>query len=449
MPQSREEAFIELVSYANQYFHGLNAETSVGKVFGEKLQEIKKAYHQVDKFKYTGIVPEEAKSEKNGLVLAGAGIVFWAVFFLIMPENVNIRYTYAFVLAIAAQIITKEYFLGMVPCAAYIVGVLTGTVIYMIPVHMAVLALYSLEKKFGKQRKFKQRKDTLSSGRNNLLRLQAEINKMLPDVRKELQNYADQWYERNTSVLIPEDKKDFMGKDFPAAFWWQVSPEDLYEIDHIFGCEKYGNWETRLVHRSSGQEFDASEEYSPIFAQKETVKGKISNYFPIRNGYKVYDLISRVTFVSAQAQTVQYEVPAHSQMSKLAVNMGVMSLAHSIDKTYNQGKISYGDYRTLANEMFGLGMLAAEYGKETKTEEITEYIPIHNHSNFWTGQVVLKEIEPGSNVYSLWYYACQLPHMFENFEALRDINIGYIDCDFWTCNPYFLARFFSEFPDAV
>lgn len=105
-------------------------------------------------------------------------------------------------------------------------------------------------------------------------------------------------------------------------------------------------------------------------------------------------------------------------------------------------------HRRLANEAFGLGLLAADFNNETTTESYTEYIPIRNHSNFWTGQIVVKKIQGVENMYGLYNYRCLLPHLFENLEAFHDLQIGYIDWDAWAYNPYFVARFYAEFPYA-
>lgn len=447
MADLRQNALVNLANAVNSYLHGFS-DMPVGKKYAEKIYEIKQAYASVNNTKYDAIIPADTRTEKAGLLTAAAGLIGWVIFFLMMTENTNAQITFIIVLLIAVFVVTKEHLLSVIPLFVYIAAAFMGAVTTVVPIHMAVVALYFLSKMSKKKGNSKKIGNIYESGKANLIRLQKELNSMLPQIRKELQQMEEEWYQENASVLQAEDRKDFMGKDFPPAFWWQVTLEDLYEIDSIFSCNRYGSWESKLVERSQGSEFDASEEYTPLFAQGLVAEGKISKYFPPSQGYKVYDVISRVTGVSATEQTVQYEVPAHSALSRMAVNMSVLGFAGQVDSAYNRGEISSADHRQLANESFALGWLASEYGNEKKTEEMTEYIPIHYHTNFWTGQIVLKAIE-GQKVYGLYYYSGQLPHLFENLEAMQTLPIGYIDIDYYNSNPYFLAKFFSEFPNCV
>lgn len=446
MANTREQALQQLAAEVNYYLHGFNDDTAVGKKYKTKLDEIKKAYYDVVHYRYEGVVCEDTSREKNGFKLAVIGMILWLVLFQFMPDKYGVQLTVLIALAIAAQIITKDGALGGAFIVVYIIGSWFSITKILLLIHMALVALFSWKNFRKKGNEFQKKNTVFNRGAVHLKQIQKELNDLLPEIRKELQFYADKWYEENASVLTEEDRKDFLGKDCPPGFWWQVDINDIYKIDEIFGCEKYGDWETKLVERNNKDEFDASEEYCPMYEPNPEIKGKISQYL---NGEgKIYDIISRVTFLHSTAQTVQYQVPAHSGMERAWVNLSIMNFAHNVDKAYNEGAISYGEHRRLANEAFGLGLLAADFNNETTTESYTEYIPIRNHSNFWTGQIVVKKIQGVENMYGLYNYRCLLPHLFENLEAFHDLQIGYIDWDAWAYNPYFVARFYAEFPYA-
>ncbi len=450
MANTREEALSALSAYVSSYMQGLHKETGTGKEYADKLKGIKTAYYWVERLKGSANQEPDVISERNGLIAAVIALVGWAVCYLMMPDKMGVHAVFLILLCIAAKLTTQDDILSWVPICVYVAGSFFGLNKYFVLVHILLIAGHSLLHMTRKKRDAQSITDRYNTNRENLNRLQRELNGLLPRIRQELQEYADQWREDNEAVLQEEDRFDFLGEDFPAAFWWQVTEEELNRLDQIFTCNRYGSWETKLVSREPGGEFEALEEYDPLFAQSELTEGKASDYFPADQGFVIYDIVSRLTVVSARTETVQYEVPAHSSLERMAVNMGVLSLAHETDQAYNEGQISSAEHKRLANEVFGLSLLAADYSNATKSETMNEYIPVHAHTNIWTGQIVLKKYEEGGDVlYGLQCYSCQLPHLMENLEAMRSLPIAYIKFDFWNCNPYFLAKFYSRFPQAM
>ena len=175
---------------------------------------------------------------------------------------------------------------------------------------------------------------------------------------------------------------------------------------------------------------------------------KIMHYYRHQCGCSVFDVISRDVSLGVETQRVSYEVPAHGELERMADNMSVMSLASKIDRAYNEGSLSDLDYRRMAHEMGDLASSMAERHSQTKTVVGTEYIPVHSHTNFWVGQFMIRLLQGTEDELVLTQCFCQLPHMFENLEALDDVNLVYVDYDPFECNPFFLAEFYSRHPNA-
>lgn len=450
MNQTKEQAYFDLYHYANSYFQGYADESAVGRAYSSKLGEIKHAYSTIRRSRSRAQADCDVRRELMTLAVAAAGLIAWFVIFGVMEENFNFRMGYIIVLCIVMHLCTKNTYFSLVPLIVIFIGAFFGLTKPLVLLYLAAAAVYGAFQYFRKKKEDKEIKGVYRNALSTLLRLQKEMTSLLPQIRKELQEYEKRWFAENQRLLDETDHKDFLGDFFPAAFWWQVSPENMDRFREIVTCKRYGSWETKVVPREDGTEFDGLNEYTPLFHQGTKPEGKLSDYYPSSRGFMVCDLISRLTIVSAQAQTVQYQVPAHSELERFGAYMSVMSFAHDVDNAYQSGSISQADRDSLANDAFGLGILASEYADQTKTDSRTEYIPIHNHANFWTGQVALKPVESNGNTfYLIQYYTCQLPHLLENIQALHSLNIAGIDYNAWDCNPYFLAEFYTSFPDAM
>lgn len=450
MNQTKEQAVYDLHQYANSYFQGFEEGSDTGKAYAERLSAIKHAYSTIRRTKASAGTPANTMPEKLTLAVAAVGLIAWFIIFHMMADSFNLRAVYIIVLCVAFHLTTRNTYLSLLPFFVHFIGSFFGFTQPLVLAHLICGAGYAVFQYAMKSKAAHNVTAAYNTAKCTLLRLQKELTEMLPLIRRDLQEFEERWYAENQELLGPDDHRDFMGDFFPPSFWWQVSPDDLEQYNRIFTCNGYGDWETKLVPRDPGTEFDGLQEYTPLFHQNTTVEGKLSDLYPKSKGFVVCDVISRLTIVSAKSQTVQYQVPAHGDLERFAAQMNVMALANSVDRAYENRQISQTQRDALANDVFGLAYLAAEYSGETKADSRTEYIPIHNHANFWTGQVALKPFDSGGTTcYILEYYTCQLPHMLENLKALHSIPIASIDFDAWDCNPYFLAEFYSQFPDAM
>lgn len=450
MNRTKEEACYDLYRYANNYFQGYENDTATGKAYVNKLSEIKLAYSNIRRNRWVTQTVPDVQGEIRTLAAAALGLLAWFVIFQTMEENSNVRIAYIIALCVVMHICTKNSWLSIVPFLIIFIGSFMGLTQPLVLVYLAAAAAYGAVRYLRKKKRHRDVNHAYRTALASLERLQKEMTAMLPQIRQDLQNYEKKWFAENETLLDSEDHKDFLGDFFPKGFWWQVSLKDMDTFRSIVTCDRYGDWETKLVPRENGTEFDGLTEYTPLFHQGIKLEGKLSDYYPPSQGFLVYDLISRLTIVSASAQTVQYKVPAHSDLEQISAYMSVIHFASGVDKAYERGEISTNARDRLANEAFGLGLLAGEYAEAQKTENRTEYIPLHNHANFWSGQVALKPVRSNGEVYyMIEYYTCQLPHLLENLQALSSLKIAGIDYSAWDCNPFFLAEFYSCFPYAM
>ncbi|MBQ8815307.1 MAG: hypothetical protein IJZ85_12525 [Lachnospiraceae bacterium] len=449
MSEEKNQKIIERGVYVNNYFRGMIRTSKVSLQYSDGIWEMKRLLAVVMDNADGGRVSSDTEKEKKSLTIVAVAIILWLLLYLVIPLGDSagkIRAIYTIALLIAIYVQTKEF--GWIAGAAvlyFVAAFLSAGSILTLAI-IAVFAVITLKSLASK----KKEESLYNKSFDKLIKLQTSLTNLLPELRRELTEWQQNWYQENADVLTEEDLLDFMGEGFPPAFWWQVNVADVWKLHSVINCDRYADWETRIIEREPGKEFEATDEYSPLFAPLEADNAEIMSYFRDEAQCMVFDAISRTVVTRSRANTVSYQVPAHSEMQRFAAHMSVYSLAHDIDKSYSEGKLSSSDYRQLSNEMFGLGMLAADYANETKTEHLTEYIPIHHHTDTWTGQFMIKEIPAvnGGTCLAVMQYYCQFPHLLENLKTLDGYAIGYIDYDFWNCNPYFLARFYSRHPES-
>lgn len=442
-------AIQERDQHTDQYLRGMIQTTPAAKAYAERLQEIKLRYNEVRQ--NDDIIPSavDRSVEKKSVFIAIAAFLGWLVVYNLIPErnSVTPKVIYNIIMCVALGIAARNVVWGAVPFVllifAGIFEIDSAAVLIMLGIYVVMHA-----------KDWFSKKSFSNAYANSSLRigqLREELLALLPAMRSELQTWQLEWYYRYQDCLTESDLLDYQSDEaFPPAFWWQIAPSEIRSIIHRFDCSRYGGWETRLIHREPGQEFDAVDEYSPLFGMLNGSREEIMDFYRNDCHCEVFDAISREVSVDVHTKTISYEVPAHSDLQKLAVSMDVMSLAKRIDKSYNEGNLSTAEYRHLASEVGSLASAAAEYNNQTKTEYSTEYIPIHHHTNFWVGQFMLRALESNAKqeAYVLMQYFCQMPHMFENLSALDCINIAFIEYDLFDCNPYFLAECYSRHPNA-
>lgn len=449
MSEEKNSKIIERGLFLNNYLRGVVRDSKVSTEYSDGIWEIKRLLGTVMANADSGRASSDMSEEKKGLVITVIGVILWLIMYSILPNGDGVSKIRAFyIIVLLCAIYTQIKDMGKIAVAAvaYFVAAWFGFTKILTIVILILFAIITFKKIVAKRAEESTYKKTY----NRLLSLQKRLTQLLPEIRRELNEWQRKWYNENKELLTEDDIVDFQEDSaFPPAFWWQVEVADVQKLHSVINCNKYADWEIRIIPKEAGAEFEATDEYSPLFAPLEADNATIMSYFRDEANCMVYDAISRAVFTTSQAKTVSYEVPAHSTMQRLAAHMSVYSLASDIDKAYNEGKLEYGDYNRLANEMFSLGRLAAEYSNATKTEQYIKYIPIHQHTDTWTGQFMLKEIpdQRGGKCLAVMQYYCQFPHLLENIKTLDGFLIGYIDYDFWQCNPYFLARFYARHPE--
>lgn len=445
--EARKAALTERYQYEINYFAGVEVDTPAAKKYGDEMERIKRAFCAARKAQIAASQPSDPAAFYPTLAVAAAGLIGWLITGVVPVSGEVIGFLFI-ALCVALHFTTHNTYFSLVPFFVVFIAAFFELGRPAVLIQILAAAGYALLSAFQAKRNGEKAAENVAASRNRVAALQSEMTALLPQMRQELMAHQKQWYEKHQDVLTPEDCRDYLGQDFPGIFWWQIPLADQEKFREQFSCQRYGSWETKPVPRKAGQEFEAVDEYTPLFEMRKDLTGKFSDIYPPSKGYEIVDLISRLTILTTRESTIQYEVPAHDDLEQFAATMNVMSVAHDVDKAYADGKIDSVQHTVLGNKVMDLARENAQRFEETRVETSMEIIPIHNHANFWTGQLVLGPIQTSKGTErALVHYTCQVPHMLENLKAMEGMQIAKVYADYWTCNPYFMAEFFSYFPD--
>lgn len=464
MSEKRDNALIEREMIVNQYLRGLYDGKTIAKEYSKSIQEIKRLYASVLSYYAKKNIDVSFDEEKGRFKVTIIGIIGWMILYLLLPNNgfvFFLRTVGMIALTIALYCNSRKNTIWTVtPLILYFICVffrLMGGPSYDKSSYVVVIVLIAFA--FDTLKCYFHKQEIINRGENDSKKLsvvQERLIQLIPKIKNELMELQEEWYQKYSEIVLPEDKKDYISaekNDFPPAFWWQVNVNNLKEFaTQIFSEKKYDVWETRLVRREQGNEFQATDEYSPLFAPILADNETIMRSFRENMGCEIYDAISQyVTLSGAREKTIQYETFKHGEMERISAELSVFGLAREIDKSYERGELLTDDYKRLSNDMFRLGSLANDYVNEKETQEYITYTPIRSHTNIWTGQFMIAGWRDNKNVlhYAIRQYYCQLPHLIKNIKALEGIKFDVIDYDPFACNPYFLACFYAKFPTCL
>lgn len=419
---------------------GADKDTSAGAAYAEKLQEIKQRFNAYMQFYHLDTDKTQTTKQVRHMIIMGVMLLLYIVAFLILKEHTNFQILLAIAICIASGVTKRNGLWGVLPAVFFIIGVFIGKAVIFIPIFIViyfVAELIALLKIKSKQRSF-------NGELFRLVQLQNELEALIPALKAETAAWQKNWLAQNADKY---DESCLLDLDdpavFPTLFWWQIEPHLLIELEQQALCYQTGEWETKAVKRTNETAFDTEGEYSPLYdleMSNAITQGTRMHELP------VYDIISRVVRLSADAN--QYEVPAHSDMESFYRYTGLFYWCNKIDKAYERGEISDETMDENRKMAFIMAMNAMDYQAETKIK--TEYIPIHESQNIWTGQIILEPIdEEGLSGYSLVQYCCQPPHMAENLKAIAHLPILYLNYTLADSNPLFLAAFYAMFPNCM
>ena len=430
----------EQIDHIENLLRGLETDTSAAATYAAKLQEIKHRFNAYMSFYHQDTEKKQSTLQVKHLVVMGILLLLYIVAYFVLREKTNFQIVVAIAVCIAAGVTKKNGLWGVLPAVVFAIGVFIEKATLFIPVFIVIYAATELTAVM----KIKSGQKQLGGEVARLLSLQDEMTTLLPALKAETAAWQKNWLAQNADKYDASCLLDLEDPAvFPTIFWWQISPDKLIDLEQQELCCRVGEWETKAVSRTNDTAFDTQDEYSPLYDLE------MSN--AITQGTRmhdlvVYDIISRVLQVSASAR--QYEVPAHDSMAAFARYTALHYICQGIDENYKKGQIdeqTMSENRTLA---FAMLVNTMDYASATKVK--TEHIPIHEHQNIWTGQVVLKPIgEEGFSGYSLVQYCCQPPHMTENLKAIAELPIVYIHYTLADSNPLFLAAFYAMFPEST
>ncbi|MBQ8954641.1 MAG: hypothetical protein IJ048_11040 [Clostridia bacterium] len=428
------------IDHIENVLRGLDKNSQGSAAYAAKLSEIKHQFSAFMRFYHADAETKQTSTQIKHMILMGVGLVLYILAFLLMGENAGLRIAVAIAICVLAGVTKKNAMWGVLPAAALIGGMLVDKVIVVIPVFILVYVASELKSFLKKTSMLKQFENDL----DRLLALQNEMTALLPTLKAETAAWQKAWLMQNSGQYDENCLLDLEDPSvFPTLFWWQISPDMLIDMENQAFCHRTGDWETRAVNRTSESAFDACDEYSPLFDQDMS---RVITSGARREELVIYDIISRTVRLSADAK--QYEVPAHDSMSVFTRYTSLIYACGQVDKMREQGKISEDEMRENRAAAFAMLYNAMAYADETKIE--TEYVPIHEHENIWTGQVLLRAIEEDEvSGYSLVQYCCQPPHLTENLKAIADLPIIFLNYALSESNPIFLAAFYATFPNCI
>lgn len=459
MSDERNLALTEREELVNDYLRGLYDCVPVGKEYAKGVQEVKRLFAKTLPYYAKSEEEISLSNEKERIIISILGFVGWMILYILFPKSGFMLRTIGMVaLVIAFYQTTKNAIWTVVPLTIhfsfgfiYLIGELDEKLAlenYLVLVILLFYFIDSLKKMFSKikmtalQNRFEQK----------LKKQQDKLKMLIPSMRTELKELQDNWFEKYKHVLTPEDKECYTNvrEEFPPAFWWEMPLEIIKSLAaDVFGNPFYDAWETKLIKRKEGNEFQATDEYSPLYLAPEEDEQVLMKFYREEMQCDVYDAISRyVSLEGARGQTVQYETYKHDAVKRVGVELSVLGIAKDIDDAYNSRGLSDEDYIRLNSLMYHLGKRADDYVNEKENHEYVEYMPVRACTYMWTGQFMVMNWrdKKGRNHCVIRQYYCQLPHLIKNIKALYEMPIDQIDYDPFTCNPYFLSCFYAAFP---
>lgn len=255
-----------------------------------------------------------------------------------------------------------------------------------------------------------------------------------------------------------DDEKAVLCSDLPEVFWWNITIEQLDQIEKrikkIETWDSSVSWESRWVNRTPQTAFDAGQEYTalfPIYENNAEISPKL--YSQVKDnltsngstGY-ILDFIARGTSSKMEAETVEFEDYAHSQAARDLADLGTLLTAHSIDKAYRDdlSKLGYNEeleqtYADVVGSFVVGSTLLDEKMNKKVTQTWTDYHQVKNHTNIWMGQVLMTEDdEPGGVM--IMDYRCQIPHVLSCIDLLNTVKVTRVLGDPMYRNPIVMAK---------
>ncbi|MBQ7118005.1 MAG: hypothetical protein IJN88_07325 [Clostridia bacterium] len=286
-----------------------------------------------------------------------------------------------------------------------------------------------------------------------LKRDRERMTELLPALYEEFRQVRKVLVENN-GHLLSEKEREFLCSELPPLFWWQILPWDLDEAIKEIEPETQGTevlWETRWVNRTAGMEYaDAGSEYSPLNEVVGTVEEYKSAYDMQKADFLqedsdagVFDFISRGTSSYGVQEEYSYEEYEFSDFNRFGKKLLWAGVGMDIDQAHKDGSITEDQFRRLRNEyIFASGAVYDAIDSKIEKQAV-KYRQVKSHINIWTGQMLLANDNLSDGI-AIIDYRCQIPHIFKNIEALRDVKITRVLGDPAFRDPVVMAKIHRE-----
>ena len=286
-----------------------------------------------------------------------------------------------------------------------------------------------------------------------LKRDREKMVQLLPSLFEEFRQVRRGLVEKN-SHLLNEKERDFLCSELPLLFWWQILPWDLDKAVKDFEPASQSRdvlWETRWVNRTAGKEYaDAGSEYSPLNevtgTEEEYKKAydiQKADFLDDESDAGVFDFISRGTSSRGIEEEYSYEEYEFSDFNRFGKKLLWAGVGMEIDQARKDGNITEDQFRRLRNEyVFSTGALYDAIDSKVEKQSV-RYRQVKSHINIWTGQMLLANDNLADGI-AIIDYRCQIPHIFKNIEALRDVKITRVLGDPVFRDPVVMAKIHRE-----
>lgn len=290
----------------------------------------------------------------------------------------------------------------------------------------------------------------LKGKEKKLEEIRIQLREIEPELRKE---YQQIFYDVVKNEQLQNNVKKKYGC-LPEKFWWMVSPSELYfkkrSMERHF-TQFLVYQEIKAFYKKYGEEFNAEEEFAPMFEEELSFSDMKTNYHQNKELLKrkngiILDFVNCFIYPKVETNIETAYVYKKSFIERTHRTYVWNNLGKEMQQAHLEGRLSDADYNMLSTEydIHDSKVRAAINETMPETQNTNEYKEIAHF--VWTGQALLilnEELNDGS--YILIDYRCIPEYAYENLRALNEYNITKVFNDNVYGNVDFLAELHQRF----
>lgn len=275
-----------------------------------------------------------------------------------------------------------------------------------------------------------------------------QLQELLPKLKEEYQNLRTELLKQSGNGITENEQY----KELPEVFWWEVLPEQLYEIEQKLWKNRDDSynytWETKAVKRISRKEYEYAEaEFSPLYPKQQEFDYNSKRVECKENGGMIIDFVSLILSSYPTSETVKYTEYRYGALERFSKSMEWDALGQDIENSYKEGILGEENYRSLKSRYNNLDYDVYKKINEEVENTYTRDREVRTATLFWEGQMLLFPDEQLHGGFVLTDYRCQFENLYENINTLQGYNITRVMGDVAERNPVFLAKIHQMFPE--